>query len=65
MNPIMENFGQLIPGSIRLGDETVPQIKSFTHLKKYLRFPPDVLKVRLQMQHVGQRGPLIGMVKYY
>nr|XP_018453232.1 PREDICTED: mitochondrial substrate carrier family protein ucpB isoform X2 [Raphanus sativus] len=44
-----------------LGDETVPQIKSFTHLKKYLRFPPDVLKVRLQMQHVGQRGPLIGM----
>ncbi|EOA21496.1 hypothetical protein CARUB_v10001892mg [Capsella rubella] len=27
--------------------------------------PLDVLKVRLQMQHVGQRGPLIGMTETF
>ena len=62
MNPINENVvnvGSTNTGSIRLRDDIV--LQSFLLILNCLRFP-DVLKVRLQMQHVGQRGPLIGMV---
>lgn len=55
-------------GLNRIGNATLKLVPSFrlVYRSKGLKFvsicDADVLKVRLQMQLVGQRGPLTGMV---